>query len=264
LDSRSRIRFIGVLEPGRKGETPWTQLKSAVSASSLPELNREQDVLNYMSSKEGLLLITQLVVSQRKFLFHVGEMAPTRGGYRRVFGELNLDTRFDSRINPRRHGARKLPMEIPPEYFDSLVAINPEATWYNLDFGRVVPFNCIVFHELAEAYAKAVLGLQYLPTDGLPGAHQVALNREHNFRSQRPFSGIVLTAGVSRLFNTKKQWNDFVAAMRSSTQRDELDSDLLRSVLRLQEQAGVCQRPSAVNNGCNRRPPSVRPVGSDR
>ncbi|HYL97499.1 MAG TPA: hypothetical protein VEZ90_00985, partial [Blastocatellia bacterium] len=147
------------------------------------ESDRATAALDYIASREGLLLVTQLVVSRNKYLFYVGDSAPTMGGLRRVHGDLNLDRRFDSRVNPRRPGGRKAPNERPPDGFDGLVAVNPRATWYNVQTDQGIPFHCLVFHELAEAYGKVSLRLQYLPGHGFPGAHELALEREINLQN---------------------------------------------------------------------------------
>jgi len=50
-----------------------------------------------------------------------------------------------------------------------------------------VPLSSTIFHELAEAYAKIDMGMQYMnKQDGMPGAHGDAVEREIRLRSQRP------------------------------------------------------------------------------
>ena len=83
----------------------------------------------------------------------------------------------------------KLDSERPPAGFDSLVAMNPVARWFNLNTSCWVHPAEIVFHELAEAYAKLEFGLDYLDQGSRLGAHAVALVREQRLRSQRPGRG---------------------------------------------------------------------------
>ena len=95
--------------------------------------------------------------------------------------------------------------ERPPEGFDSMVAINPAARWFNLRANQIVPVGHITFHELAEAYAKVALGLDYLGQGIRPGAHNVAMDREKILYLQRPGSGIVLTSGSNRVLKTDQE-----------------------------------------------------------
>ena len=181
-------------------------------------------IASFVSSREGLLLIVQLVEGKGRYLLHVGSTGSTTGGPVEINGEINLDNRFDRRINPRRPHGKKAYTELPPKGFDDLVAVNAAARWYNLKSNQLVPFACIVFHELAEAYGKVELGLQYLATNGLPGAHDLAVEREMIFRRQRPFSGVILTAGFNRIFNTEIEWREFLENLsvksRAALRRD--------------------------------------------
>jgi hypothetical protein len=107
----------------------------------------------------------------------------------------NLDNNIDSRITPYRKNGRKLDAERPPAGFDSLIALNPVARWFNLDTNCWVHGGEIVFHELAEAYAKLEFNLDYLDQGLRPGAHGVALLREQRLKLQRPGADIVITTG---------------------------------------------------------------------
>ena len=174
-----------------------------VSPSSAPLV-----MLDYIMSNEGLLLLVQLTEGSHRYRLHIGREAPTFGGQVTVAGGLNLDNNFDSRINPyRRHGL-KLDQERPPDGFDSLVAINPVARWYNLRATRFVPDGHIIFHELAEAYAKLQLGLDYLSQGGRAGAHGAALERERRLKSQRPDT-VVVTAGPNRVLRSEEEIRQF-------------------------------------------------------
>jgi len=69
----------------------------------------------------------------------------------------------------------------------------------------------IVFHEIAEAYAKLELGLDYLDHGLRSGAHAIALEREQRLKSQRPSADIVMTAGSNRLLRTEAEIRLFYA-----------------------------------------------------
>src|SRR5262249_1877897 len=134
------------------------------SAAAAPLL-----LLDYIVANEGLRLLVQLMNGEARYLFHMGGMAPTLGGDIVVAGSLNLDSNFDSRINPYRRGGRKLDIERPPSGFDCLIALNPLARWFNLQSRELVQVGNITFHELAEAYAKVDSGYEYLPKNNNPG-----------------------------------------------------------------------------------------------
>ena len=68
-----------------------------------------------------------------------------------------------------------------------------------------------MFHELAEAYAKLELGLDYLEHGSEPGAHALALDRERRLKAQRPASHIVMTAGSNRVLRTREEIRLFYA-----------------------------------------------------
>jgi hypothetical protein len=86
-----------------------------------------------------------------------------------------------------------------------MIAMNPIARWLNLRVNRIVPVGHITFHELAEAYAKVSLGLDYLGNGLRPGAHNVAIERERILQAQRPGSDIVLTAGSNRVLRSSQE-----------------------------------------------------------
>lgn len=175
---------------------------------------RAQDplrIVDYISSNEGLLLLVQLAHGRFRYLFHIGRQAPTYGKRVETSGSINLDNNADSRINPYRKNGKKLDGERPPEGFDSLIALNPAARWFNLSTNGWVQAGEIVFHEFAEAYAKLEFGLDYLDQGSRPGAHAVALAREHRLKSQRPGAGIVITTGSNRLLRTEEEIRLFTA-----------------------------------------------------
>lgn len=172
-------------------------------------------ISDYVYSNEGLLLLTQLTVGRHRYWLHLGPTAGTLGGEVQVDGSINLDNNFDRRINPYRNGRRKLGRERPPESFDSLIAINPSARWFNLLTKKEVPSGNITFHELAEAHAKIALGLEYLQKGPMPGAHAIALEREVILKFQRPEEESVVTAGSNRVFRSADEIRKFIAELDS-------------------------------------------------
>lgn len=165
----------------------------------------------YISSNEGLLLLVQLAEGRYRYRIHVGRHVPTLGKTVEITGSINLDRNFDSRINKYRKDGRKLDFEQPPEGFDSLVGMNPVARWFNLSANCWVQSGEILFHELAEAYAKLELGLDYLEHGSEPGAHALAIERERRLKSQRPDANIVLTVGSNRVLRTQEEIRLFYA-----------------------------------------------------
>ncbi|MEK6324356.1 MAG: SPOR domain-containing protein [Acidobacteriota bacterium] len=176
-----------------------------------PRVEDPLHVVDFISSNEGLLLLVQVAEGRYRYRLHVGRQVPTRGKSLDVAGSINLDKNFDSRINPYRKDGKKLDTEQPPEGFDSLVALNPVARWFNLRANYWVQAGAILFHELAEAYAKLDLGLDYLEQGSEPGAHALALDRERRLKSQRPGADIVLTAGSNRVLRTQEEIRLFYA-----------------------------------------------------
>ncbi|HXG67400.1 MAG TPA: SPOR domain-containing protein [Blastocatellia bacterium] len=189
LDTRLLARRAGVDDP---------------SAFAAP-----MKVIEYLYANEGLLLLTQLTQGQYRYCLHIGSSAPTLSETVAVTGSLNLDNNYDSRINPYRRDGKKLGRERPPEGVDALIAINPAARWFNLKSHRFVPPGNIAFHELAEAYAKLELGLDYLPQAHQPGAHGIAVERELILQAQRPFSDMVVTTGSNRVLRSEEEYRQF-------------------------------------------------------
>jgi sporulation related protein len=168
-------------------------------------------LVDYISSNEGLLLVVQLLKGSYRYRIHIGRQAPTLGKDVQITGSINVDNNFDSRINPYRKNGKKLDCERPPEGFDSLVALNPIARWFNLSTNAMVPVGEITFHELAEAYAKLEQGFDYLEQGSRQGAHALALERERRLKTQRPEADIVLTAGSNRVLRTEQEIRLFYA-----------------------------------------------------
>lgn len=203
---------LGLIRLGADGRVKLDQ-KLVAKAVGIEE-SRVEDPLravNYISSNEGLLLLVQITQGRYRYLLHIGRQCPTSGKTVDVAGSINLDNNPDSRINPYRKNFRKLDGERPPEGFDSLIGLNPVARWFNLSTNSWVQAGEIVFHELAEAYAKLELGLDYLDHGSRPGAHALALKREWRLKTQRPGADIVMTTGSNRLLRTEQEIRLFYA-----------------------------------------------------
>ena len=171
---------------------------------------------DYIISNEGLTLLVQLTQGAFRYRLHLGDVAPTAGETAKVQGSINLDNNFDSRINPYRRTGRKFPNERPPEGFEALIAINPQAEWYNITAAARIPAGHITFHELAEAYAKVEFGLDYLPQPLGAGAHNIAIEREKVLKRQRPSANIVVTLGSNRLLKSLEEARAFYASAGGS------------------------------------------------
>jgi hypothetical protein len=166
-----------------------------------------------------LLLLVQLTQGAYRYRLHLGRQAPTAGGDVVVNGSVNLDNNFDSRINSYRRLSKKMEVERPPHGFDCLVAINPEARWFNLPSNRLVQVGNITFHELVEAHAKVGLGYEYLPTTAFPGAHNIAIEREMRLKEQRPLANLVLTLGSNRMLKSEDELRQFYAETGGARQQ---------------------------------------------
>jgi hypothetical protein len=213
FDALARLRWIAgargenllrVTYDGRV-ELDWAMMLQSAGVSDISSPDAAIALVEYITSNEGLLLIVQLTEGGHRYCLHVGHKAPTRAGMIPISGGINLDKNYDSRINPHRRNRKKLETELPPGEFDALVGLNPDARWLNLRTREVVPEGHITFHELAEAYAKVDLGLDYLPAGSNPGAHELALEREKRLKSERPSSAVVLTTGSNLVFNVADQ-----------------------------------------------------------
>lgn len=203
---------IGLIKLEADGRVTLDKRLLAITAGL--GVTRVEDPLravDYISSNEGLLLLVQVAQSRYRYLLHIGRQSPTSGKSVETTGSINLDNNVDSRINPYRKNGKKLDGERPPEGFDSLIGLNPVARWFNLITNGWVQAGEIVFHEIAEAYAKLELGLDYLDHGSRPGAHALALEREQRLKSQRPGADIVITTGTNRLLRTEEEIRLFYA-----------------------------------------------------
>jgi hypothetical protein len=163
----------------------------------------------YISANEGLFLLLQLTQSTHHYLLHIGSKALTASGEVPIRSTVNLDNNFDTRISPRRPNGIKFDSERPPEGFDSEVAMNPVTRWVNEWTRDFAPVGQITFHELAEAYAKVELGLDYLRQGSRPGAHEIAMEREHRLMVKRQPSNVVVTGGPYFVLTSEKQIRNF-------------------------------------------------------
>jgi hypothetical protein len=107
----------------------------------------------------------------------------------------NLDRNPDD-----RYSKGKTAKDLPAKGIDDQVGINPKDAIFRDSQGRLVPLSSLIFHELAEAYAKVDGGKAYGDFQtlgvvggaiaiGLPqqGAHNEAVQRELTLRLQRPY-----------------------------------------------------------------------------
>jgi hypothetical protein len=215
IAGKENARLISVDRTGKVNLDKTLLAKAAGAASS--RAGAALIIANYISSNEGLKLLVQVTQGPRRYWLHIGNRAQTAEGEVEIEASVNLDNNYDSRINPYRRGGKKLGRELPPEGFDSLVAINPTARWFNLRTGRLVPAGCITFHELAEAYAKVQLGLEYLPKETKPGAHNLALERELKLQTERSAADVVVTAGSNRVLRSERELRRFSEELQGKT-----------------------------------------------
>jgi hypothetical protein len=148
------------------------------------------------SKNEGASLLGQLVESSNVYNLTLGSEFLTAGGLKGLTDATpneNLDNR-DTRLG------HPTPFNRPPNGVDDVVAIDPSRARFHDSSGRPVSLSSLIFHELAEAYAKVDLGRRYADADtlsvrggavvtgigGYQGAHFNAVDREITLRIQRP------------------------------------------------------------------------------
>ncbi|MFP5265641.1 MAG: SPOR domain-containing protein [Blastocatellia bacterium] len=197
------------LDRDGRAQLDGKRLARAAKVSQVSSLQAPLAVAGYITRNEGMLLLVQLIQGANRYRLHIGRLAPTLGDTVEVGGGINLDNNYDSRINPYRRNGKKLDCERPPAGFDSLVAINPIALWFNLQTNSLVPVGHITFHELAEAQAKLDLNLDYLAQGARPGAHNIAIDRERILKAQRPFSDVIITYGSNRVLRSEEEIRQF-------------------------------------------------------
>jgi hypothetical protein len=204
--------LISLDEDGR-AQLDGKLLAKAAKISQASQPQAPLAVADYLTRNEGLLLLVQIMHGTHRYRLHIGRLAPTLGEAVEVGGGINLDNNYDSRINPYRRNGKKMDSERPPVGFDSLVAINPIALWFNIETNSLVPVGHITFHELAEAQAKIELSLDYLAQGARPGAHNLAIERERMLKAQRPFSDVIITYGSNRVLRSEEEIRQFYLQM---------------------------------------------------
>jgi RHS repeat-associated protein len=136
-----------------------------------------------LSQNEGASLLNDVVGSKNDYSLDLGSSMLTAGGLRSVTNDdpVNLDNTADW-----RYGKGKKATDRPPAGVDDAIGIDPNSRQFRDSHGNVVPLSSVIFHELAEAFAKVDGGQQYVNRDGSPGAHDAAVQRELTLRAQRP------------------------------------------------------------------------------
>jgi hypothetical protein len=198
----------GLLKLDRNGRVSFNlrALSRAAGITSEGAAEQRERIASFIRSNEGLMLLAELTNGAHRYLLYVGPNAPTRAGGLSHYGLINLDNMFDSRVNPIRRNGQKLDRERPPDGFDSLVAIDPNVSWFSLDNKRLIPTAQMTFHELAEAHARVALALDYLPQGGKPGAHNVAIAREIRLKVERPGQFVVMPVGYNLRLSSRDDW----------------------------------------------------------
>jgi hypothetical protein len=212
LDSNGRVSF------------DLRMLVHAAGTGSEYSGDQRARVASFVRSDEGLRLLAEVTEGPYRYLLHIGPVAPTLGGKIDFVVPCNFDNRFDSRINPRRPNGRKLDTESPPEGFDSLVAINSDARWFNLYSSQLIPMPQLAFHELAEAHARLVLGYDYLPQGKTPGAHDTAIDREIRLKKQRPGQNVALPVGSNLRLVSRQDWQWLFSRLLEQKEAESLRS----------------------------------------
>ena len=136
-----------------------------------------------LSKNAGAQLLSDLTGSASVYDLAYGSTVDTQGGRINVNFIENLDTNPDW-----RYGKGKQPTDLPAAGIADQVAFN----WANVtptseNSLRPADRSSVVFHELAEAFAKIDLGLPYMVKgQSGQGAHHEAMEREKTLRRERP------------------------------------------------------------------------------
>lgn len=212
----------GLLEISREGKVSFNLKALAAVAGTASESTDDQraSIASFVKSDEGLRLLAEVTSGPYRFLLHLGPSMPTRAGDLRNDGTRVLDNRFDSRVNPLRRDGQKLDRERPPKGLDALVAINTDVIWFNLYNQKILPLGQLIFHELAEAHARLVLDLDYLPQGNKPGAHDVAIAREIQLKQQRPGLAILMPIGRNLMVVSRDDKQRLFAKLRKQNNKE--------------------------------------------
>jgi len=136
-----------------------------------------------LSKNAGAQLLSDLTGSPSLYDLAYGSTVNTRGGLINVNFIENLD------INPDwRYGKGKQPTDLPASGIADQIAFNwANVTPTSTNLLRPADRSTVVFHELAEAFAKIDLGLPYMVQgQARQGAHYNAMEREKALRRGRP------------------------------------------------------------------------------
>jgi RHS repeat-associated protein len=136
-----------------------------------------------VSKNAGAKLLGDLTGSANTYDLAYGSTVETQGGQLNVTFIANLDGKPDW-----RYGKGKQPTDLPRAGVDGQIAFN----WSNVtptSTNSLLPAErySVVFHELAEAFAKVDHGMPYM-AKGVPrqGAHYDSMDREKILRRERP------------------------------------------------------------------------------
>jgi RHS repeat-associated protein len=143
-----------------------------------------------LTKNEGAALLNDVVTSKNRYDLSIGSTVETLGGTisldpkdRRSPGRdvVNLDNNPDDRFDYRRPPG-KVDAEKPKKGIDDQVAFNlaGRSPRESITTRKPAALDSIIFHELAEAYAKVEHNKQYA------AAHREAESREYRLREQRP------------------------------------------------------------------------------
>jgi RHS repeat-associated protein len=156
-----------------------------------------------LSSNEGASLLNQVVGSSSLYGLALSTTESTAGGPHTLTGATsNNDTLYDP-----RYGNGKGPKDLPPAGVDDQITVDPNARYLDSK-NQPVSVSALVFHELAEAYAKIDEGKPYsdFPSlnvrDGMvevgpmqQGAHNEAGTRQLKAQGQHSTSPSLRTSG---------------------------------------------------------------------
>jgi RHS repeat-associated protein len=148
-----------------------------------------------LSQNGGASLLSNVTTSPTVYSVTLGSTMQTAGGTVPISDiAKNLDNNPDS-----RYSNGKKPTDRPAKGIDDQIGINPSLANVNDSHGKPIPLYLLVFHELAEAYAKVDEGRDFNDFEFLQitesgmvrlgagvGAHNVARAREMELRQQRP------------------------------------------------------------------------------
>jgi len=136
-----------------------------------------------LAKNEGAKLLGDLTGSKNVYDLSYGPTVGTSGGLVNVDFLKNLD------VNPDwRYGKGKQATDLPAAGIADEIAFNwGNVTPTSTNLLRPADRYSVLFHELAEAFAKIDLGMPYM-AQGQPrsGAHYNSLEREKILRRERP------------------------------------------------------------------------------